>query len=53
MLPLAVAAVLIAPAFAFLLIALRTKNGALHPDCLIRAKRETQRKPCSTVMKPL
>jgi len=31
MLPLAVAAVLIALAFAFLLIALRTKNGALHP----------------------
>jgi hypothetical protein len=30
MLPLAVAAILIALASAFLLIALRTKNGALH-----------------------
>jgi hypothetical protein len=52
-LPLAVAAVPIALAFAFLLIALRTKNGALHPipSSVRNAKRSENL--AQTVMKQL
>jgi hypothetical protein len=53
MLPLAIAAVPIALALAFLLIALRTKNGALHPIPSSVRNAKHSKKLDQTVVKPL